>query len=130
MALKPIALGGTAMREMAIEKFNDKYINNLEKKIINNTEIELVNYVNEYDKYYIVSDNEYLYLINKEYKIIFDVDISKIHKNSRNYDIIYEDEKLMYFNDIYKDGKLVYEYYDLYTYELIHKVVVGDYDGE
>lgn len=108
---------------------NDKYIANLEKMIIDNTDIKLVDYVNEYDEYYIVSDKDNLYLVNMEYEIIFDIEKSKIHENSKNYDIIYKEDKLMYFNNIYDKDRLVYEYYDLYTYEIIDKVVVGDNYG-
>jgi len=109
---------------------NNKYINNIKKDIINNTDIELINYINEYGNYYIVTDNEYLYLINNKYDIIVDIDFSIIHKNDKNYEIIYKDEKLIYFNDTYKSGKLIYEYYDLYTYELIDKIIVGDNNGK
>ena len=108
---------------------NDKYLANLEKMIIDNTDIKLVNYVNEYDEYYIVSDKDNLYLVNMKYEIIFDIEKSKIHENSKNYDIIYKEDKLMYFNNIYDKDRLVYEYYDLYTYEIIDKVVVGDNYG-
>lgn len=108
---------------------NDKYIANLEKMIIDNTDIKLVNYVNKYGEYYIVSDKDNLYLVNMEYDIIFDIEKSKIHENSKNYDIIYKEDKLMYFNNIYDKDRLVYEYYDLYTYEIIDKVVVGDNYG-
>ena len=108
---------------------NDKYIANLEKMIIDNTDIKLVNYVNEYDEYYIVSDKDNLYLVNMKYEIIFDIEKSKIHENSKNYDIIYKEDKLMYFNNIYDKDRLVYEYYDLYTYEIIDKVDVGDNYG-
>ena len=108
---------------------NHSYIDSLEKKIIDNTEISSINYINEYGDYYIALDDKYLYLINKEYNIIFDVDLSLIHKNTKNYDIIYTNDTLMYFSDKYKNGKLVYEYYDLYTYELIDKILVGDNNG-
>ena len=48
-----------------------------------------------------------------------------VHKNSDNYDIVYRDNTLVYFNDKLDDKKLIYEYYDIYTYEVIDRVFVG-----
>ena len=31
----------------------------------------------------------------------------------------------MYFNDISKNNKLIYEYYDIYNYKLIKSITVG-----
>ena len=39
--------------------------------------------------------------------------------------MIYKDGMVMYMNDYYKGKLLVYEYYDLYTYELYDRVLVG-----
>ncbi len=104
---------------------NNKYNDKLENNIINNTEIKKIRYIKKYDNYYIVTNNKYIYLIDSKYDIILKKDISLIHKNTNNYDIIYKDEYLMYFNDYIKDDILVYEYYDINTYELIDRVFVG-----
>lgn len=104
---------------------NSNYYSELEKIVISNTNIKNIEYINEYDNYLIVKDSEYLYLITSEYDILLEVDISLVDENKNGYDIIYQDEKLMYFNDYYKDNKLVYEYYDIYSYELIDRVFVG-----
>ena len=39
--------------------------------------------------------------------------------------MIYKDGLVMYMHDYYKYKKLVYEYYDLYTYDKISEVLVG-----
>ena len=104
---------------------NDKrYINKLKSNIINNTEIKSIKYINKYDNYYIVMDNKKLYLITGDYNTLLEVDRILIHENNKNYDIIYKDERLMYFSDLSKKNKLKYRYYDLYTYELIDEVVI------
>ena len=104
---------------------NDKrYINKLKSNIINNTEIKSIKYINKYDDYYIVMDNKKLYLITGSYNTLLEVDRILIHENNKNYDIIYKDERLMYFSDLCKKNKLKYRYYDLYTYELIDEVVI------
>lgn len=104
---------------------DNKYYNNMINDIVENTDIEKIDYINWYDDYYIVKDMEYVYLIQDNYNILLKLDLSIIHENTKNYDIVYRDDILVYFNDSYKDGKLVYEYYDIYTYEVIDKVVVG-----
>lgn len=104
---------------------NDKNYNKMIKEIENNTLVKEVVYVNKYNNYFIVEDNEYLYLINDKYKIISEIDINLLYKNSKNYDIIYRDERFMYMKDSYKDGKLYYQYYDIYNYSLIDEIMVG-----
>ena len=104
---------------------NDKNYNKMIKEIENNTLVKEVVYVNKYNNYFIVEDNEYLYLINDKYEIISEIDINLLYKNSKNYDIIYRDERFMYMKDSYKDGKLYYQYYDIYNYSLIDEIMVG-----
>ena len=104
---------------------NKKNYNKMIKEIENNTLVKEVVYVNKYNNYFIVEDNEYLYLINDKYKIISEIDINLLYKNSKNYDIIYRDERFMYMEDNYKDGKLYYKYYDIYNYSLIDEIMVG-----
>ena len=111
---------------MIIIQINDgKYTNELEKNIINNTDINNIKYINKYDNYYIVVDGYTIYLIDKKYEILLERDISLIHKNDNNYDIIYKDGFFMYFNDYIKNDILVYEYYDINTYKLTKRVFVG-----
>lgn len=104
---------------------NDKNYNKMIKEIENNALVKEVVYVNKYNNYFIVEDNEYLYLINDKYEIISEIDINLLYKNSKNYDIIYRDERFMYMEDNYKDGKLYYQYYDIYNYSLIDEIMVG-----
>ena len=82
-----------------------------------------------YDGDYIVLGDKYLYLLNKKYNIILEVEKFLLYNNTKNYDIIYNDNRFMYFNDTYYDDEFIYEYYDIYTYELIKKVIVGGKDG-
>ncbi len=104
---------------------NDKYYNDIEKNIIKKTDIKNINYVNGYGEYYIVRDNKYVYIFNHEYEEILKIDNILLYENKDNYDIIYDNEKVMYYHDYYEDGKLVVEYYDLYTYKLLKKIEVN-----
>ena len=110
--------------------YNDKnYMENMKKKIIANTEIDKIEYINVYDNYYIVLSDEDLYLLDDKYNVVLDVEKFLIYENSKNYDIIYNDKHFMYLNDVYEDDQLIYEYYDIYTYKLIKRVIVGGTDG-
>lgn len=101
--------------------------NNLSLELVLKDKIDIseINYLNKYNDYYLVEDSNYLYLIDKEYKIISKLEIELIHKNINNYAIIYEDDKIYYLNDYIDDDKIVYEYYDIYSYEMIKQVLVG-----
>ena len=102
-----------------------RYTNDVNKKIIKKTDIKEIDYLNEYDGYYLVMDDEYLYVLNSEYKELLRIDPILMHSNSDNYDIIYKNNQVMYFADNLENGKLRYKYYDLYTYELINEIVLG-----
>ena len=93
--------------------------------IIKNTDVKKIEYFNKYDDYYIVMDKKNLYLFNNDYVEITRIDLDLIHKNTDNYDIIYKDDKLFYMNDYKKKDKFIVEYYDMYEYKLVDKVIVG-----
>lgn len=102
-----------------------KDINNLNDMIVKKTDIKQYNYVNKYDDYYIVLTNDYLYLYDNNFLELLKVDATLIYKNNKNYDIIYDGKQLMYFHEYANKNKNIYEYYNLYTYELIDKIVLG-----
>lgn len=104
---------------------DNKNTTNNVNKIKKNTNIDNIEYINYYDNYYIVKNKEYLYLFDSKYSEIFKIDNVLLYENKNNYDIIYKDGILMYMNSEYKDNKLIFTYYDLYTYEEIDKVVLG-----
>ena len=106
--------------------YNDiKYEKKLKNKIINHTEIKNIKYINFYDNYYIVMDNDNLWVFNKKYVELLKIDRILIHDNPRKYDIIYKDGLVIYMKDYYKNNKIYYKYYDLYSYEEKKMVLVG-----
>lgn len=105
--------------------FDNRYFDNVIDIISINTGINNIDYVNEYDGYYIVSNNEYIYLINIEYDVITKLDKGLVYDNKNNYDIVYKDKTIMYMDNYINKDKIVLEYYDIYSYELIDKVIVG-----
>lgn len=105
-----------------IDKNNNK---DLEEDIIKNTNIKKIKYVNKYDNYYIVMDNNNLYLFDKDYDEILKVDTLKLYENRKNYDIVYRNNLFMYMDDCKNKDGVIFKYYDIYTYELIDEIVVG-----
>lgn len=89
--------------------------------ISNNTQIDNIKYINRYGEYYIVLNDKYLYAINREYKIISEVDKILLYENENNYDIIYDNELFMYMEEVNN----IYKYYDIYSYKFIHEVDIG-----
>ncbi len=102
-------------------RYEDKMIENVSIKC----NIEDIKYINKYNDCYIVIDDNSLYLIDSNYKIISEMDKNLLYENTKNYDIIYRNGKLLYSDDIYKDGNLIYRYYDIYSYEMIDEILIG-----
>ena len=100
-------------------------IKDIENDIIKNTDIKKIEYVNMYDGYYIVIDLNNLYLFNKKYEEIFEVERDKIYKNKNNYDIVYRNKTIMYMDNYKNKDGLIFKYYDIYNYKLIDEIVVG-----
>ena len=101
-------------------------ITDMREEIIKKTKIKDIIDVIEYDNYYIVKSNEYVYLIDFEYQEVFSIDINLMHSNDKDYDLVYRENMLMYMDDFKKKNKVIFKYYDIYTYEFIDEVVVGD----
>lgn len=104
---------------------NQKNNNHLKTIITAKTDIKNIVYTNNYNGYYIAKNDKYIYVFNNKYDEVLKIDNILVYENQKNYAIIYKDNKVMYLNDYLKDNKLYYEYYDLYTYKLINKIVIG-----
>jgi len=100
-------------------------VNKLEGVILDNTDIRDIRYINYYDGYYIVMDNDYLYLFNDKYELISSIKVRLMYDNKNKYDIVYRDETIMYMNDYKNKEGIIYEYFDIYSYEIIDKIVIG-----
>lgn len=106
---------------------NNRYISKIEKDIYKNTDVKKIDYVNEYDKHYIVRNNEYIYLFNNNYEEITRIKLNLVYENKNNYDIVYRDKTIMYMDDYKNKEGIIFKYYDIYTYKEIDKVIIGGY---
>ena len=104
-----------------VTEIDNRDTKKLIEDISNNTQIDNIKYINRYGEYYIVLNDKYLYAINREYKIISEVDKILLYENENNYDIIYDDELFMYMEEV----NTIYKYYDIYSYKFIHEVDIG-----
>ena len=104
---------------------NFKYYDKMILQIKEKCGIDNIKYINKYNNYYVVLNDDYIYVLDSKYKEILKIDNALVHENKNHYDIIYDD-KVMYMNDIKKGDMLVYTYYDLYTYKEISSVVLGE----
>lgn len=105
---------------------DNKKMDDIKNNILKNTDIENIMYINKYDNYYIIKDDKYLYLLDSKYEGVLEIDIKLLHDNENNYDLIYRNNMIMYMDNYEKDEKLIFKYYDIYSYEFIDEVMVGD----
>ena len=102
---------------------NNNYKNNLIDNIKKNYTLnDNINYINFYDKYYIITTKDKVIVLDDNYKEIYKEELSKLAKNTNNYDLIYKNKKLMYENTINNKNKITYEYYDIKNYKKTSEV--------
>ena len=104
---------------------NNNYIDKLEENIYKKTDINDIKYVNEYDGYYIVMDNDNIYLFNDKYDEITRIKVNLVYKNKNDYDIVYRDKTIMYMDNYKNKEGIIFKYYDIYTYEEVDSVIIG-----
>ena len=100
-------------------------ISDIGKDIVKNTKIKGIKYINKCDDYYIVKDNDYIYLIDYKYNEVLKIDNKKIYDNKNNYELIYRDNTIMYMDNYIDKDSIVFNYYDIYSYKLIDSIIVG-----
>jgi len=101
---------------------NKKYENKILNEIINNYDIDDVVYYNKTNNYYVIESNSKIIVLNSKYELVNEILISDIHPN---YDIVYKNNNLMYREKIVNENTINYNYYDIYTYELIMNKKIG-----
>ena len=109
-----------------IVRIDNKSNKDMKNIILKNTDIREIQYVNKYDNYYIVIDNIELYLLNNRFEEVYRTDVDRLYKNKNNYDIIYRNDTVMYMDNYKNKEGIIFKYYDIYTYEVIEEIVVGD----
>lgn len=105
---------------------NNNYLDDIEKEILNNYDLkDDIKYLNKSDLYYIILTNKNLVVLDKNYNEILKEDIDNIKLLNKEYEIVYRLNKVMYEVKNVSDNKIVYDYYDIYTNELIDSLQIG-----
>ena len=105
---------------------NNKYENNIQKEIQENYEInDKINYLNKFDLYYIIVTTNNLIVLDNKYQELLKEDIKNIKQIDTKYEIVYRLNKVMYETKEISKDKITYNYYDVYTNELIDTIEVG-----
>lgn len=99
---------------------NQEQYNIIAKDVQKNYKLkEDITYSNQYGNYYIITTNDKVIVLNKEYQEVLNENISILTENKNNLPLIYKTNKLMYEKTKRKENEIIYEYYDATTGELI-----------
>lgn len=110
-----------------IIKQNKKYETNLIKEIQKNYQInDTIKKINKYDSNYIIITNNNIIVLNTKYEKLKEEQKNKLAKNKNKYILVYKNNNLVYENTILKKDKVVYEYYDAYTYEYLDNIILEE----
>ena len=108
-----------------ITNHNQDELDDITKSIQENYSIkDKITYTNRYGNYYIFTTASNVYVLNNEYKEIYQENLSHLAKNQENLAIIYKTNKLMYEKTIRKKDKITYEYYDALTGNLVKETAL------
>lgn len=102
---------------------NNKYYNKLKENIKKNTSIEDIDYFNKDNNYYIIKNNEYVYVLDLNYDIIYEQEVSSIKDSEL--ELTYTRNNLYYKETIKEKDKLIYNYYDINSMEKVYTSRVG-----
>ncbi len=104
---------------------NQNELDNITKNIQDNYSIkEKITYANRYGNYYIFTTTSAVYVLNNEYKEVYQENLSSLAENQENLPLIYKTNKLMYEKTIRKKDTITYQYYDALTNNTIKKVTL------
>jgi len=81
--------------------------------------------LNKSNLYYIILTTKNLIVLDKNYKEILKEDIKKIKKIDKDNELVYRLNNVMYETKEINKDKIIYNYYDIYTNELIDTVEIG-----
>lgn len=99
--------------------YNDKLLND----IYSNTKIKDITYLNKNNNYYIIKTKEKILVLDLNYEEKLSLDINKIKES--NLELVYRRNDLYYKETIKKKEKLIYNFYDVTTNELVFSATIG-----
>jgi len=105
---------------------NNKYEKKLEQEIKQHYTLENdIKYLNKSNLYYIILTTKNLIVLDEYYQEVFKEDANKINFMDTSFEITYRLNQVMFEIKKISKNKITYEYYDIYTNELIDNIIVG-----
>lgn len=102
---------------------NNSYEKGLFKNVYDNTDIENISYLNKSNNYYILKTDSEVIVLDLNYEEVFRDVITSLYVSEL--DLVYRRNKLFYVEKKVNGKKISYNYYDVYTYELIYETNIG-----
>lgn len=102
---------------------NDNYHRNLLNDISKETGIKDILYVTKDNNYYIIKTTDKISVFDLNYKEVYTVNTKEIVSSSL--ELTYRRNNLYYKEKIREDKKLLYNFYDVKTNELVYKTLIG-----
>ena len=91
--------------------------------IYNNTEYTSITYINKDNNYYIIKTKEKVVVLDLNYEEKLLIDINELADT--NLELVYRRNNLYYEEKIKEEGKIIYNFYDIYTKELSYTTSLG-----
>lgn len=102
---------------------NYKYDNSIIEDIKENYELDSnIIYLNKFANYYIVKTSSQVLVLDNMYNLIFQDDVLNLF--SCDYDMVYRINKLMYVSSNVKGSSVIYNFYDVYTFDKIDEIIL------
>lgn len=102
---------------------NNSYQKKLLNTIYDNTGYTNIKYINKDNNYYIIKTKDKVVVLDLNYEEKLSLNITEISEN--NLELVYRRNNLYYKEKIHKEGKIIYNFYDIYTNELSYTSMLG-----
>lgn len=102
---------------------NTRYEKRLLDNIYNNTNYTDIVYLNKDNNYYIIKTHNNVIVLDLNYEEIVSIDFNNIKES--NLELVYRRNNLYYEEKIKENGKLIYKFYNVETFELEYETSLG-----
>lgn len=101
--------------------------NNYKKELLNiiekNTDYKNITYLNKDNNYYIIKTTDKVIVLDLNYEEKLSTDINEMADS--NLELVYRRKNIYYKEKLKEEGKIIYNFYDIYTNELIYSNTLG-----
>lgn len=102
---------------------NNDYKKELLNIIYENTEYKDIKYINKDNNYFVIKTKDKVIVLDLNYEEKLSLDINELSES--NLELVYRRNNLYYEEKIKEDGKIIYNFYAIYTKELSYTSTLG-----